>query len=362
MSARLRRCAGAAALCVALAAPALLTTGCASPPGSAPGSAGGKPPAVGAAEGRQTPRLELTVPVSVKVRISAKGGSRIMTLPLEEYVLGAVRAEVLPSTLRADPASKALDVQAVVSRTYAVANLGRHAGEGFDLCDTTHCQVFRQAAPGEGPSDAATRAVSATRGRVLTFQGRVIQALFHADCGGHTASAASVWGGTDAPYLESVDDWFCTRLADSGWTFAAEDAALARALNADARTQAGARVRRVEVASRDASGRALAITLLGAKTISVRAEVFRAAMTQAFGPRSIRSTRFEVARDGARLRFTGVGFGHGVGLCQNGTARRADARQTPAEILVHYFPGTRLETARPAPARPDVAALLFPRL
>jgi len=293
------------------------------------------------------------------VRVGTKSGPRVLTLSLDEYVLGAVRAEVLASTLRASPASRALDVQAIVSRTYAVANRGRHAADGYDLCDTTHCQVYRTAVVGEGPADAAARAVNATRGRVLTFQGRVIQALFHADCGGHTASAASVWGGMEAPYLESVDDWFCTRRRASAWTFDAEESGVRRALNADARTRIGDRFRRLEIASRDASGRALAVTLIGSKTISVRAEVFRAVMTQAFGSRSIRSTWFEVARDGPRLRFSGVGFGHGVGLCQGGTSRRVEAGQTPAEILAHYFPGTRLQPATRGPIRPEAAGRLF---
>jgi stage II sporulation protein D len=120
-------------------------------------------------------------------------------------------------------------------------------------------------------------------------------------------------------------------------------------------------LRRVDIASRDGSGRALAVTLVGASAVSVRAEVFRAVMVQAFGPRSMRSTAFEVARDGSRFRFSGVGFGHGVGLCQNGTLRRAEARQSPAEILAHYFPGTQVQTSAPGLARPDVAERLFGR-
>jgi stage II sporulation protein D len=299
--------------------------------------------------------------VAVRVKVGVKGASPIVTLPLEEYVAGAVRAEVLPSTLRARSASAALDAQAVVSRTYAAANLGRHAAEGYDLCDTTHCQVYRSAPPGDAQGDAAARAVWATRGMVLTYGGRVIQALFHADCGGHTAAAATVWGGTEAPYLESVEDWWCTGRPEARWTFAAEERRLLQALNADARTRVGERIQRVEIVSRDASGRALAVTLVGSKTISTRAETFRAVVTRAFGARSIRSTRFETSRDGARLRFAGVGFGHGVGLCQGGTARRAEAGQTPAEILAHYFAGTRLQTGRPARARPDLTGSLFSR-
>jgi stage II sporulation protein D len=302
-----------------------------------------------------------SLPATVRVRVSGKGGARILTLPLEEYVLGAVRAEVLPSTLRAEPPSRALDVQAIVSRTYAAANMGRHAADGYDLCDTTHCQVYRPAAAGEAPGDAAARAVAATRGTVITFQGRVIQALFHADCGGHTASAVSVWGGTDAPYLGAVEDWYCERRPASAWTFAVEARDMLRALDADARTRIGNTLRRVEIASRDASGRALAVTLRGSNTVSVRAEVFRAVMTQSFGPRSIRSTWFDVAGEGTRFRFAGVGFGHGVGLCQAGTLRRVEARQAPADIIAHYFPGTGLIAAATAPVRPDLSRQLFGR-
>lgn len=355
-----RRIAPAATL-IALAGFVAFAPACASRPGGPAGGTGGARPDPPAAAERNRPWDGPTLPAHVTVRLGGKSGARVVTMPLEEYVLGAVRAEVLPATLRAQPPSPALDVQAIVSRTYATANLGRHAAEGFDLCDTTHCQVYREAVAGEGPSDHAARAVAATRGRVLTFEGRPIQALFHADCGGHTASAAAVWGGSDAPYLGAVTDWFCARRQDAGWTFAADTAAIARALNGDTRTRVGDRLRRIDIVARDPSGRALAVTLAGARTVSIRAEVFRAAMTQAFGARSIRSTWFDVSREGSGFRFTGVGFGHGVGLCQTGTALRASARQTPAEILAHYFPGTLLQAGRPAAVRPDLAARLFGR-
>jgi len=356
---RLRPCA--AAICLLLGAFAWLASGCASRPAGAPGPGGVKAPAGGTAAPPGPAWPEPTLPAAVRVRVSSTSGSRVLSLPLEDYVLGAVRAEVLPSTLRARPASAALDVQAIVSRTYASANAGRHASDGYDLCDATHCQVYRPPAAGEGPGDAAARAVEATRGRILTFRGRAIQALFHADCGGRTASAASVWGGTDAPYLASAEDWYCAGRPEGNWTFTVEARGLLQALNADPRTRIGDRLARVDIALRDAAGRALAVTLAGSTAVSIRAEVFRAVVMQAFGPRSIRSNWFEISRDGARFRFAGIGFGHGVGLCQGGTVRRAEARQTPVEILSHYFPGTLVQAARTGPARPDIAGRLFSR-
>lgn len=328
----------------------LLAAGCAGRVGRAPDSGVVVAPPRVAAAPEQPPAPgfgahPLVMPATVKVRVTGRAGTRVLSLPLDEYVLGAVRAELLPATLHGDPASPMLEVQAIVSRTYAVANLGRHAAEGFDLCDTTHCQVYRGPTAAEGAADPAARAVVATRGEVITHLGRVIQAVFHADCGGHTASAASVWGGGDAPYLTSVADWFCSRRAQPEWICAHDAAAWAAALNADERTSVGARLDTIEVAGRDASGRALLISLAGSRTITVRAEVFRGVVNQAFGQPSIRSTRFTIANRGPRVMISGVGLGHGVGLCQTGAELRARAGQTPASIIAHYFPGTLIQAA-----------------
>ena len=165
------------------------------PPRSPVGSAT-QPPAPPVAADRHQPRL---VP-AVRVRVTDARGTGIMTLPLEEYVLGAVRAELPPTTLQEDAADGVLQVQAIVSRTYAIANLGRHAAEGFDLCDSAHCQRYRPGLRTEGPTDRVARVVAETREEIVTFQGRVIQALFHSNCGGHTKSLAqSGWTGADTP-------------------------------------------------------------------------------------------------------------------------------------------------------------------
>lgn len=306
----------------------------------------------------------LQAPAFVRVRVSDEGGTRITALPLDEYVLGAVRAEMSQGALRNDAALRGLEVQAVVSRTYALANLGRHAAEGFDLCDSTHCQVYRREAAGETATDLAARAVRATGDQVVTYQGRIIQALFHANCGGCTTSAGSVWGGSDAPYLRPVPDWFCSRKAVSDWTFSVDDGALLRVLNADPHIEVGSRLRSIAIAERDPSGRAVLLTLTGAGRATVRAEAFRTMMRQAFGERSIRSTWFRVAHEQGRFVFTGVGLGHGVGLCQAGALQRALAGQSPTDIIAHYYPGTRVQSASTATlaASPASRHLGEPRL
>jgi len=164
----------------------------------------GKPPAAEARRGAGPRGLRPILPARVKVRLSTKGGPRVITLPLDEYCAwrragGACCHRRCAPRLQARPRRTGHCVP-----TYAAANIGRHAADGYDVCDTTHCQVYRAAAAGEGHDDAAARAVIATQGKVLTFQGRVIQALFHADCGGHTGVGRVGVGGAEAPYLESV--------------------------------------------------------------------------------------------------------------------------------------------------------------
>ena len=318
-----------------------------------PAAAPEAPPRV--AESRVTSAIDLPAPSTVRVRVTDGRGTRILTLPLDEYVLGAVRAELPRRPQRDDTVTRVLQVQAVVSRTYALANLHRHEAEGFDLCDSTHCQAYRPRLPTESDSDLAARAVRATRDQIITHQGRVIQALFHADCGGHTTSAESVWGGSDAPYLRPVPDFFCTRKTARPWTFSTDGTSLRRALNSDARTEIGPRLSRIEVIDRDLSGRAILVALAGAQSPTVRAEEFRTVVRRVFGPRSIRSTWFNVTRHGQRFVFTGVGYGHGVGLCQAGALQRAKAGQSPADIIAHYFPSTRVQPASTAMLAPSPA-------
>lgn len=238
-----------------------------------------------------------------------------------------------------------LRVQALVSRTYAVRNLARHRSEGFDLCDTTHCQLYRDLASGAS-DDPVRRAVRDTTGRILTFKDRPIQALFHSNCGGHTAAAESVWGGQTEPYLQAVDDTFCRQLNTGGWIFSVDQGRLIRAVNSDSRTRVG-QVSTLEIVARNDAGRATQISIVGsARTAVVRSEEFRSVLRTTFGAHSLRSTQFDIHRRGDRFVFEGVGYGHGVGLCQTGAAARAQAGHAPEDIIAHYFPGTEIQPLR----------------
>jgi stage II sporulation protein D len=292
--------------------------------------------AAGACASRAPAPPPATVPSAPRDTLRVRVDSRVATVALEEYVAGCVASELGSLNLAPQAAARARDVQAVLCRSYALGNVGRHAAEGFDLCSGTHCQVYRpvpSTAVGRLSSEAADR----TAGRVLKLNGRPVVPVYHADCGGRTSAATDVWGGPPSPYLVSVADDGCARRP--AWRF---EIALDR-LAAGLRQTPGFGtdgLREVRVEKRDSAGRAASIRLVGTGTRTVRGNDFRNAVVAAFGASSLRSTLFTLSGRGRTLVFEGRGNGHGVGLCQAGLIVRAGRGDLPASILSHYFPGT----------------------
>jgi SpoIID/LytB domain protein len=297
------------------------------------------------------------VPDALRVQFREGGATTIRRVPLEDYVQGAILSEFAPASGEIGAVQRMYEVQAVISRTYAIAHTGRHASEGFDVCATTHCQLYEPDRLRTSRwAEAARQATAATAGLVLWYGGGPASALFHSDCGGRTSDAASVWGGQALPYLASVIDDGPAAPAHATWTYDVDRETLRRALNAHPPTAVGASLAAIEVLERDAAQRIRQIRLRGARTVVVRGEEFRAAMTRAFGARSVKSTRFDIGQRGDVFTLEGRGFGHGVGLCQAGAYARVRAGTPLRDILARYYPGTRLRAARFGEASPFRAA------
>ena len=277
------------------------------------------------------------------VRVQVREGTAfvIRDVPVERYVVGAALSEVHPAPGEDALAARIYEVQTVIARSYAAANRGRHSTDGFDLCSTSHCQLYE---PGRLTASrwaaVARDAAQRTSGQVLWFADAPARAVFHADCGGHTSNAAAVWGGVAPAYLAARRDAVDAPAAHTAWTYAVGVDGLRAALNTDVRTAVGATLDRVDIAGRDAAGRAEQIVLRGAQTFVVRGEVFREVVARRLGARSLRSTLFSVTKDRRGFVFSGKGFGHGVGLCQAGAIARLRAGASPQDVLAFYFPGT----------------------
>lgn len=136
---------------------------------------------------------------AIEFRVDASGRIRAIDwVELESYLRGVVPSELGPSLY---PQLQALEAQAVAARTYAVAHLGQFEEEGFDICATPRCQAYGGAAAEHPLSD---RAVAATAGEIALWEGKPIDALYTATCGGHTEDAKEIFPEQAAPYLRGV--------------------------------------------------------------------------------------------------------------------------------------------------------------
>ena len=273
------------------------------------------------------------------------------SIPLETYVVGVVLAELSIPSRNPATANRLVEIQGLVTRTYAISNLSRHADDGYDLCNTTHCQVFHDPRTHTSKLQKLARiAVYQTTGKIITHKKSPIQALFHSNCGGHTSSANTIWGGTKHPYLTARPDSYCTIESPSSWQWSVDANELFQTLHPHTNSHIGSELKSVKVVDRDAAGRNTKITLNGTHTF--RGETFRTIVMNNYGANSIRSTRFTVRRNGDTFTFAGTGYGHGAGLCQAGMLARILDGQETTEIISHYYPNTTIESYHPGMINP----------
>ena len=263
-------------------------------------------------------------------RTLPNGETRVETLALDDYIAQVLAGEGQPRA--GDAAQQAL---AITARTFALANKNRHHKEGFDLCDTTHCQVVR-------PATATTkRAADATSGRVLLYRGQPAFVFYSAWCGGKSELASQVWpGAIDYSYEPALHDEACED--EPGWQSDVRADQIEAALRAAGLR--GSRLRNLRILSRNASDRVTRIGVEGFDPPVMTGDDFRLAVGRVAGYQSIKSTNFEIDRTSTGYRFTGRGFGHGVGLCVIGAGRRAERGATVDQILKFYFPGLTVGT------------------
>lgn len=286
---------------------------------------------------------------SAELRVVGAGAvTAINILPIENYLLGVVPLEIGP---RGPQELAAVEAQAVAARTYAMAHLGGHAEMGFDLFGSVADQAYGGI---RAERSESTRAVRATAGRVLLYEGRPIRAFYHSTCGGRTAAVEEVLDREPAPYLRSVSDRapdgtdYCSASPryrwSVSWTRQELDSVSRRELAAHfgVRVDDLGRVEELEVVHRTPSGRVrdLAFRGVGMDLILSRLDIRRALPGD---DRILNSTDFAVAEGGGGLvELRGRGYGHGAGMCQWGAIGRARAGQTYKQILEAYYPGATL--------------------
>lgn len=293
--------------------------------------------AVPVTEGYVTQPAEGSDPSSegITVTVYDTEVGRVMSLGLEEYLVGVVAGE-MPVSFGAE----ALKAQAVAARSYAMYKIA-HGSQyidshcGAQLCtDSTHCKAYvtrdmLAAKWGAETADDIFEKVSAavfeTGGEIITYEGEAALAVFHSSSDGVTESAAAVWG-RHVPYLVSVETPESTEPQVTVFT---------RQQIADALADHGIDYDETGLTPQltyDDAGRVAAVAF---GDMSIPGTQVREAL-------GLRSTDFTLVILDGEYIFTSRGYGHGVGMSQYGAAAMAAEGSNYREILAHYYPGTEL--------------------
>lgn len=289
-------------------------------------------------------RLNTLIPVNV--------------LTMDEYLQGVISSE-MPVQFPMD----ALRAQAVLARTYALKHLGKHKAYGYDVCDTQNCQVYGGV---NAESERANAAVESTVGETLAYNGKPIESVFSANCGGITQSSKEA-GWSETPYLHPVSDYkdfdFShlqpyhfknllqyyhdaysrydknVSLAAFRWVRVVEEKELQGVIKRQKKDIGP--IKALIPLRRGRSGYVSRLLVQGTKgSVTLNKEnVIRNNLSLGL----LRSSYFVVEPnyENRQLKyfiFYGGGWGHGVGFDQTGAAGRADAGQDYKTILNHYFP------------------------
>ncbi|MEX2582636.1 MAG: SpoIID/LytB domain-containing protein [Gemmatimonadota bacterium] len=291
--------------------------------------------------------------------VRSNGAGRLTAInqvDMENYLLGVVPYEigrVGPELLEAAKA------QAVAARTYALRYLGRRSSLGFDVFATVQDQVYGGA---EGEHEPVSRAVRETAGEILTYEGEPVEAFYHSTCSGQTAAIHEVWPGeAPRPYLISITDvdpatgeafdvtsnrfrW------TQRWTADELQEILGRTLadSLPAGVSDVGEVRDFQILDRTTSGRIRTMRITtSTATFDVGGDRIRWVFLTPSGA-ILNSSRFDIVTergpDGEieAVVAEGMGWGHGIGMCQVGAMGRARAGQDYRTILTTYYPGAEV--------------------
>ncbi len=244
-------------------------------------------------------------------------------IELDNYIGGVVQAE---SGRLSHP--EFYKVQTILARTFALAHIQKHALEGFSLCDHTHCQAYF----GKPTELNIIKSVFETKNKIVVDENlNLIEAAFHSNSGGQTLNSEDVWG-SKLSYLRSVNDTFSLKMPNAKWE---------RKIAKDDWLSYLKIKHNYPIDDEDAKLLAFNFKqdtrkpFLESNNIKVPLKIVRTDF-------QLKSTYFSIMPKGDSLIFKGKGFGHGVGMCQEGAMRMAKLGYTYLDILNFYYQNTQL--------------------
>lgn len=257
--------------------------------------------------------------VTVTLTADKKQFLLVNKIDIEKYIAGVVESESGTRT-----SLEYYKLQSILCRTYLLAHINRHVLEGYQVCDDVHCQAYLS----RTTDTDIQKAVNETKGLVVVDNDlNLITAAFHSNCGGQTVASQDVWAMSTS-YLKSVKDTFCLRQTHATWkrSIPAEDWKAYLQLKHKYPVDDSLRLNSATTFAQP-NGRAIYFT---DKDLKIPLKVIR----QDF---QLKSTYFSVEQQGESIIFNGRGYGHGVGLCQEGAMRMASLKYSYKDILNFYY-------------------------
>lgn len=240
----------------------------------------------------------------------------INNININNYVAGVVEAEVGKS-----PPEEYFKLQAIICRTYALKNISRHQDEGYSLCDRVHCQAYH----GKPKSAVIHNAAIDTRGVVIVdYNIDLITATFYSNCGGQSANSEDVWT-QNLYYLRSIRDSFCLNENNSIWTKKIPTKNWEKYLHKHCNHEV------------DFDHECGLEYFQNSREKHLEKQNISIPLTKIRQDFKLKSAYFNVEQNNDFVTFKGRGFGHGVGLCQEGAMRMAKLGYDYAQILHYYY-------------------------
>ena len=250
----------------------------------------------------------------------------VNTCDVEKYIAGVVKAE--------GGSGKNIEYfksQAVITRTYMYRYLDKHKSDGYNLCDNTHCQAFN----GSSSDSILNKAALETKGLViLDHDSLLIISAFHSNCGGETASSEDVWLSSQT-YLRKVVDPYCINSKNAIWQ---KKFSVNEWMEFITKSGYSGLTDDTSVFSFSQNSR----------MSDYQVGTFKIPLTTIRADMNLRSTFFSVVTEGDSVILRGRGYGHGVGLCQEGAMVMASKGFNYMEIIDFYYSGVMISDIKNA--------------
>lgn len=244
----------------------------------------------------------------------------INDVEFETYLAGVVQSEIYGDK------TDIFRVQSIISRTWALRNINKHKNDGYNFCDHVHCQAYlnRCVRP-----DIMLGTIQSSGETIVDSTGDLIETPFHANSGGQTANSEDVWRAA-LPYLRSVPDTFSYSMRQSNWV---------KVISKDKWLNYFAKNHKLDI-----TNDSIRDTLLHFTQYHRKSKILGVPLTSVRVNFQLKSTFFTVIYDSTRNEVTlyGHGYGHGVGLSQEGTIRMVEMGYSYDSIIRHYYSGARI--------------------